>query len=175
MLRKLLLSLSMVLIAVLAVAPATMAQDKLEGTMDLARNECYDVSHGEGVFSWSGTVDFDGDVYDVVFWSVGGGLPLGYAPAEGFGPFNEVWAVYDGLEVAFDDDCEVATFEGDPILWGLNAGLVDTETMGYAATGLVTGAHGAFDGLVGNDMAMNGTIVTADDGARTAPGTLVIG
>ena len=175
MLRKLLLSLSLVLMAVLAVAPATLAQDKLEGTMDLARNECYDVPHGEGVFPWSGTVDFDGEVYDIVFWSVGGGLPLGYAPAEGYGPFNEVWAVYDGLELSFDDACEITTFEGDPLLWGLNAGLVDTETMGYAATGLVIEAVGAFDGLAGSDMVMNGAIVTADDETRTAPGTLVIG
>ena len=106
---------------------------------------------------------------------VGGGLPLGYAPADGYGPFNEVWAVYDGLDVAFDADCEVATFEGDPVLWGVNAGLVDTETMGYAATGLVIEAAGPFDGHGGSAMAMEGAIVVADDDTRTAPGTLLIG
>lgn len=175
MIRNLPISLVAVLIAIMAVAPAAIAQDGLKGTMDLARNECYDVSHGDGVYSWSGTVDFDGDVYDVVFWSVGGGLPLGYAPADGYGPFNEVWAVYDGLDVAFDADCEVATFEGDPVLWGVNAGLVDTETMGYAATGLVIEAAGPFDGHGGSAMAMEGAIVVADDDTRTAPGTLLIG
>ena len=175
MMRKFVLSLSLMLMAVLATAPATMAQDRLEGTMELDRNECYDVSHGDGVFSWSGTVDFEGDVYDIVFWSVGGGLPLGYAPAEGYGPFNEVWAAYDGLEVAFDEACQIASFEGDPVLWGVNAGLVDTESMDYAATGVVIGAQDAFDGHAGSDMAMEGAIVTAEDETRTAPGVLLIG
>ena len=173
--RILVFSLSLALVAALAVAPATTAQEKLEGTMDLTRTECYDLPHGEGVYPWSGTVDFDGDVYDIVFWSVGGGLPLGYAPAEGFGPFREVWAVYEGVDVAFDDACEIATFEGDPVMWGLNAGLVDTETMDYSATGVVIEAAGAFSGLGGSDMAMNGAIVSAEDGTRTAPGTLEIG
>ena len=67
-------------------------------------------------------------------------------------PFREVWAVYDGLEVAFDDECALATFEGAPIMWGLNAGRTNAETMEYAATGIVMEALGAFDGVLGTGL-----------------------
>ena len=176
MLRKLLVSLSLVLLATAAAAPASMAQDKVEGTMDLIRNECYGVSHDANVFPWSGTVDVDGDVYDIVFWSVGGGLPPGLQTPETARAFNEVWAAYDGLEVAFDDECAVATFEGDLVLWGLNAGLSDLEASTYSATGIVMDGVGAFDGLAGAAMAMDGTITFTEEGApASAPGMLEIG
>lgn len=175
MLRKLTTSVSLVLLAALAVAPATTAQDRVEGTMDLAWNECYLVSQTPDNFPWFGTADFDGDAYDIVFWSVGGGLPLGQVAPDPFRPFREVWAVYDGLEVAFDDECALATFEGAPIMWGLNAGRTNTETMEYAATGIVMEALGDFDGLAGSDMAMAGQIEQVDGENQAAPGILQIG
>ena len=175
MLRKLTIGVSLLLLAALAVAPATTAQDRVEGTMDLAWNECYPVSHTPDNYPWFGTVDFDGDAYDIVFWSVGGGLPLGQVAPESSRPFREVWAVYDGLEVAFDDECALATFEGAPIMWGLNAGQTNTETMEYAATGVVMEALGGFDGLAGSGMAMSGQVEQEDGENQAAPGTLLIG
>ncbi len=44
--RKLALILSLVLMAVLAVAPATAAQDKAQGTFDLALNGCFEAAGG---------------------------------------------------------------------------------------------------------------------------------
>ena len=175
MMRKLPTSMALALGAALGIAPATTAQGQVEGTMDLAWIDCYLVSLTPDNFPWFGTVDFDGDAYDIVFWSVGGGLPLGQVAPESIKPFREVWAVYDGLEVAFDDECALATFEGTPIMWGLNAGRTDTETMEYAATGIVMEALGAFDGLAGSDMAMSGQIEQENGENQAAPGVLRIG
>ncbi|MGD8486709.1 MAG: hypothetical protein PVH07_08740, partial [Chloroflexota bacterium] len=77
MIRKFAMSLSLVLLAVLAVAPATTAQDRLEGTMDLTWNECYPGAPSLEVPDWVGTVDFDGDVYDIIFFNVRPGYPPG--------------------------------------------------------------------------------------------------
>lgn len=167
---------SLVLPAILATAPGTMAQDKIEGTMDLSWNECYPGAPNLEVPDWVGTVDFDGDVYDIIFFNVRPGFPPGFTPAEEYGPFIEVWAVYDGLELVFDDECAMQTLEGDLVMWGHDAGRTDRGTMEYAARGNVLTAVETFDGLAGSEMAMSGTVVLTDEGApQTAPGTLVIG
>jgi|GEM_PF-1573423 len=176
MLRKSLMSASLALMAVLAVAPATMAQDKLEGTMNLAWNECYPGAPNLEVPDWVGTVDFDGDVYDIIFFNVRPGWPPGHVPAEGFNPFIEVWAVYDGLELVFDDECAMETLQGNLVMWGHDAGRTNKETKEYAATGYVLEALEAFDGLAGSGMAMSGTVLFTEEGApSTAPGILQIG
>jgi hypothetical protein len=174
--RKLAACLSLVLLAILAMAPATAAQNKLEGTMDLSWNTCYPGAPSLEVPDWVGTVDFDGDVYDIIFFNVRPGYPPAYAPDGGYNPFIEAWAVYDDLELAFDDDCAMQSLEGDLVMWGHDSGRTNTETKEYAATGYVLEAIEAFDGLAGSDMAMGGTVLFTDDGAPdTAPGTLVIG
>ena len=97
-------------------------------------------------------------------------------PNEGFKPFVEAWAVYDGLELVFDDECALQTLQGDLVMWGNDAGRTNTETKEYAAEGAIIEAMGAFDGLAGSAMAMSGTIGFTDEGApATAPGVLVIG
>ena len=176
MLRKLALSLSLVLMAVLAVAPAAMAQNKIEGEMDIAFNDCYPGAPNLEVPDWIGTVDFDGDVYDIIFWVIAKGYPPGLEPNEGFNPFIEAWAVYDGLELVFDDECAMQTLEGDLVMWGHHTGRTNKETKEYAATGKVLEAFGAFDGYAGSDDVMSGTVLFDVEGAPdTAPGIIVIG
>jgi hypothetical protein len=176
MLRKSLLSLSLPLIAALAVAPAAMAQDKVEGTMDLAWNRCYPGAPSLEVPDWVGTVDFGGDVYDIIFFNVRPGYPAGHVPDEGYNPFIEAWAVYEGLELLFDDECAMTKLEGDLVMWGHDSGRTDKETKGYAATGYVLEALEGFDGLAGSEMAMSGTVLFDPEGApESAPGILQIG
>lgn len=176
MLRKLAAGLAMVPLAALAFTPATMAQDKVEGMMDLTFNECYPGAPNLEVPDWVGTVDFDGDVYDIIFWVIAKDYPPGLDPNEEFNPFIEAWAVYDGLELVFDDECAMQTLEGELVMWGHHTGRTNKETKEYAATGKVLEAYGAFDGFAGSDDAMSGTVLFTEEGAPdTAPGTLVIG
>jgi hypothetical protein len=175
MMRKIPVSLSVTLVAVLAVAPAAMAQYPVEGEFDLTWNECYGQPPDQEMPNWIGTVDIDGAVYDILFWNVGSGWPPGHAPVEPFAPFNEVWAVYDGLELVFGGDCAMETLQGDLVLWGHGAGLLDRDTMEYTATGNVVEAFAGFDGLAENGVSMSGSVEAADDGTRTSPGTLQIG
>ncbi|MGD8683836.1 MAG: hypothetical protein PVG27_07800 [Chloroflexota bacterium] len=99
------MSLSLVLLAAVAVAPATMAQDRLEGTEKWTFNECYPGPPNEEIPVWIGTLDFDGEVYDAPSWSVGTGRPYGHVPAGGYTPFNEVFAVYRDVVLVLGPEC----------------------------------------------------------------------
>ena len=171
---KLALILSLVLMAVLAVAPATAAEDKVQGTFDLTFNACYEAP-GEEIPDWIGTIDIDGDAYDMLFFKVGTGRPPNHPAAEGTGAFNEIWAVYDGLELVFDEECAVETFDGDLVLWGLDHGTSDRVAATYAMTGAVMEAVGPFDGLAGKEVSMSGTFFENEEGVMQAPGVLEIG
>jgi len=174
MLRNLSMSLSLVLMAVLAVAPAAMAENKVQGPMDLAFNACWS-GPSEEVPDWIGTIDLDGDVYDAIFYNVGTGWPVGQTPEAPFAAFNEIWAVYDGLELAFDDECAVETLEGDLVLWGHDAGLLNTETAEFEMSGTVMGGSHDFEGLAGDSVHMSGTVLFSDEGApQSAPGEFSI-
>ena len=176
MLRKLSACVSLVLLAAVAMVPATTAQDKLEGTMDLAYNDCYPGAPNLEVPDWVGTVDFDGDAYDIIFWVIAKGYPPGLEPNEGFNPFIEAWAVYDGLELVFDDECAMQTLEGELVMWGHHTGRTNKEAKEYAAAGKVLEALGPLDGFAGSYDVMGGTVLFDEEGAPdTAPGTLVIG
>jgi hypothetical protein len=166
-------SASLALGLTLLAVPAT-AQDKLAGTMDLSWNGCW-TGPNEAIPDWTGTIDIDGDVYDMLFWNVGTGWPPGQTPEAPYAAFNEIWAIYDGLELAFDDECAVETFEGDLVLWGHDAGLLDTETAGYEMTGTVTQAFGDFADLTDGSVTMGGTVVFDEEGnPLTAPGEFAI-
>jgi hypothetical protein len=174
MLRKLLLSLSLVLMALLATAPAAMAS-KAVGNVDLAWNDCWQGPSDE-VPDWVGTVDIDGSVYDMVFFNLGDGRPPQQDAPEGHGAFIEIWAVYDGLELAYDDACAPLTYEGDLVMWGHDAGLSDREAQAYSMTGAVVEAFGDHADLAGESMFMSGTFTLTDEGAPlTAPGVIEIG
>ena len=174
MLRKTPLILPMALAAALVAAPAAAAADKSIGAFDLLWNDCF-TGPGEEVPDWIGTVDFDGDVYDMLFFNVGDGRPPNHPPAEGTGAFNEVWAVYDGLELVFDEACAVETFDGDLVLWGLDHGTSDSEAATYAMTGSIMEGSGPFEGLAGEPISMSGTFFENPDGVLQAPGVLHIG
>ena len=174
MLRKLASIVSLVLLAVVATAPATAAQEKVQGDFDLLWNDCWE-GPTEAIPDWIGTIDFEGDVYDMLFFNVGDGRPPNHPLPEGTGAFNEVWAVYDGLDLTFSEDCAVQTFDGDLVLWGLDHGTSDNEAATYQMTGTVMEAMGPFEGLAGQDLYMSGTFFENPDGVLEAPGTLEIG
>jgi hypothetical protein len=172
MLRKLAISLSLVLTAVLALAPAAMAEDKAQGAFDLTWNGCWEGPNDE-VPDWIGSIDIDGDVHDILFFNLGDGSPPNHDRA---GAFIEIWAVYDGLEIAFDEECAMETFQGDLVMWGHDAGVSDFEALEYAMTGTVVEAFGDYADLAGQPVAMSGTFSLTPDGSpETAPGVLVIG
>ena len=176
MLRRISASLSLVLVAVLAAAPATMAQDKVTGEFDLDFNGCF-AGPGDEVPVWVGTIDIDGDVHDMAFFNLGDGRPpLSQDPPEGSGAFIEIWTVYDGLAIAYDDECGPVTWEGDLVMWGHDAGLSQYDAQEYAMTGTVVEAFGGYADLAGQDVVMSGTFTVDEDGnPLTAPGVLEVG
>jgi hypothetical protein len=174
MLRKPALGLSLVMAAGLATAPTATAMEQAEGAFDLLWNDCWQ-GPTEQVPDWIGTVDFDGDVYDMLFFNVGDGRPPNHPPAEGTGAFNEVWAIYDGLELVFSADCAVESFTGDLVLWGLDHGTADLEAATYQMSGPVMEAMGPFEGLAGKAVSMSGSFSENPDGVLQAPGVLQIG
>ena len=177
MLRKLPMSLALALTAALVAAPTAMAEGKVAGPMDLAFNECWLQSGpGEEIPDWVGTIYLDGKAYDATFYNVGTGWPAGHAPDPPFMAFNEIWAVYDGLELVFDDECAIETLEGDLVMWGHDAGLLDTETAEFEMTGTVMGAIGDFEGHLGDSVHMSGTVLYSDEGVpQSAPGEFILG
>ena len=175
MVRKLTSGLSLVLVAVLAVAPAAMAQDKVTGEFDLDWNGCWQGPNDE-VPDWIGTIDIDGAAYDMVFFNLGDGRPPGQDLEQPLGPFIEIWAVYDGLDVAYDEECATETYDGESVMWGHDAGVVDFEAKEYAMTGTVVEAIGDYGDLTGQPVVMSGTFTLSPEGApETAPGVIEIG
>ena len=153
MLRKLAPILALVLMAVLTVAPASMAQEKVTGEFDLTWNGCWEGPTDE-IPDWIGTIDIDGDVYDMLFFNLGDGRPPNHDLAAPLGPFIEIRAVYDGLEIAFDEECVMEAFEGDMVMWGHDAGVSDSDAKEYAMTDTVVGAYGDYADLTGESLVM---------------------
>ena len=175
MLRKSALGSALVLSAALALVPAAVAAETVTGDVDLAWNGCF-TGPGDEVPDWVGTVDFDGDVHDMVFFNLGDGRPPNSDVEEGMGAFIEIWAVYDGLELTYDDECATQAYDGDLVMWGHDAGLSDREAQEYSMTGTVVEAFGDYADLAGEPIYMSGTFtLTEEGGPATAPGTIEIG
>ena len=172
MVRKLALGLSLALTASLVVTPVAMAQDKVTGAFDLDWNACWEGPTDE-VPDWIGTIDLDGDAYDMLFFNLGDGRPPNQELAAPLGPFIEIWAVYDGLDISFDEDCAMEAFEGDLVMWGHDAGVSDSDAQEYEMAGTVVEAFGDHADLAGSDVVMSGSFTLTPDGAPlTAPGVL---
>ena len=175
MLRKSAPGLALALSATMAFVPTAMAQEAITGEVELAWNGCFEAP-GDEVPDWVGTVDFDGAVHDMVFFNLGDGRPPNHDAEEGMGAFLEIWAVYDGLELAYDDECAPEAYEGDLVMWGHDAGLSDREAKEYTMTGTVVEAFGDYADLAGQPMSMSGTFtLTEEGGPATAPGVIEIG
>lgn len=178
MLRMLSMSLSLVLLAASALAPAAVAQGRVTGSMDLKWNTCYGAPPSEEIPDWIGTVDIDGAVYDMLFFNVGTGHPPTDRVAAPELTVHELWAIYDGLELVFDEECAVETFKGDVVMWGNDYGGANfAVSPDYHMAGTVLKAFGDFADLVGRPIEVSGVVeFDAESGAPTgAPGEIVIG
>ena len=51
----------------------------------------------------------------MLFFNVGTGRPPNHAQEAPKGSFNEIWAIYDALELAYDADCADPAFEGEVV------------------------------------------------------------
>ena len=172
---KFTLSLSLALSAVVATAPMALAENEVTGSMDLKWNTCYGVPPSEDMPDWIGTVDIDGKSYDVLFFNVGSGRPPTDRVEEPEMSVHELWAIYDGLDLTFDEDCAIETFEGDALMWGHDYGVANfAETLDYHMAGTVLEAFGDFADLAGHPMQVNGTVVMGEAGPEGAPGTFTV-
>lgn len=174
MLRRLSIALSLTLVAVLAIAPATLAEGTLTGEMNLKWNACYGAPPSEEVPDWIGTVEFEDVVYDILFFNVGTGRPPTLPPLEPpMMSASEIWAIYDGLELVFDDECAIETFEGDLVLWGHDYGAATLPD--FVLNGTVIEASDDFADYAGRDVTISGTVELTEEGAPSAaPGEFVI-
>ena len=175
MMRRSLMSLALAAAAALVVTPVAMAETSLSGEMDLKWNTCYGAPPSEEIPDWIGTVELDGNLYDMLFFNVGTGRPPTDRVEEPELSVHELWAIYDGLELTFDDECAVETFEGDVVMWGHDYGVANfAETLDYHMAGTVLEAFGDFADLAGHPMQVNGTVVMGEAGPEGAPGTFTV-
>ena len=176
MFRVLSLSVSLVLLAALALAPAALGQDKVTGSLDLKWNPCYGAPPSEEIPDWIGTVEIEGNVYDMLFFNVGTGRPPTDRVEEPELSVHELWAVYDGLELTFDDECALETFDGSAVMWGHDYGGANfAESPDYYMGGTVLEASGEFADLVGRPIEISGIVEFGENGPEAAPGQIVIG
>lgn len=162
---------ALALTASLTLAPAVMAEDAVTGTFDLTWNECITELPNQDVPDWLGTIDIDGKAYDMAFFNLGMGRPPGEELGENSPSFIEVWAIYDGLEVAFDPECAMTTYEGEMAMWGHDYGTADIEASTFEMTGTVAEAYGEFADLVGHEIEMNGSFyIDPETELEKAPG-----
>jgi hypothetical protein len=146
------------------------------GPYELRRNACYDAFPSTEVPDWIGTVELEGRTLDLLFFNVGSGRPPTEPLEEPAFSVNEIWAIYDGLELTFDEDCAVKTFEGSALLWGHDYGVADfTESPDYLLGGLVREARGVFADLAGRRIEFRGSVVMGEAGPESSPGEVAIG
>jgi hypothetical protein len=153
------LSVSLALGLALLAAPAAATQDNLAGTVDISWNACYGAPPSEQIPDWIGTADIDGDTYDIIFFNIGSGRPptLALEPPEMAA--HEIWAIYDGLELVFDEECAVETFEGDVVMWGHDYGVANfAESPEYVLSGMIREAFGDYADYAGHGITFTGTV-----------------
>jgi hypothetical protein len=169
------LSVSLALGLTLLAAPAATAQDKLAGTMDISWNGCW-AGPGEAVPDWVGTADIDGAAYDIIFFNIGSGRPPTLALEPPQMSAHEIWAIYDGLELVFDEECAVETFEGDVVMWGHDYGVANfAESPEYVLSGTIREAFGDYADLAGHGITFTGTVEFDPDtgGPQSSSGAFV--
>jgi len=161
----------------LAAAPTTMSEHEVSGTYELIWNACYGAPPSEEVPDWIGTADIDGAAYDILFFNIGSGRPPTLALEPPQMAAHEIWAIYDGLELVFDEECAIETFESDVVLWGHDYGVANfAENPEFVLSGLVREAFGEFADLAGHGITFTGTVEFDPDpgGPQSSPGSFVI-
>lgn len=177
MLRKLPIILSLVLVAVLAVAPAAMAGKPVKGDMDLEFSLDWPAWTGdpEACPDWIGTLKVGPKVYDMAFFPIGNGKPFEGDPSASVHFFEEIFEVYalGTMKAAWKDggvDCAAGAFTpGRILLEGVDRGLTNLANSKYHMTGRVTDARGDFEGLEGRRAYMSGKILWNPDVAGNPP------
>ncbi len=171
---RLLSTLAVILMLMTALVVPADAKTPLVGEMDLQFNLGWPGPQAE-VPTWVGTITIDGVVYGMAFFNVGTGKPFVEQPnAESVLFAGEIWAIYDKLDLVFNDTGALTTFEpGTILLSGHDTGNVTLANNEYRLNGTVEEARGVFADWIGRQVHMRGDVEFYPFGApRFAPGTL---
>ena len=175
--KKLFVVLSLtVVLSLIMVAPVS-ADPPMRGTMELTFNlgpnpDCPDIA-------WLGTIEIDGNLYDMAFVPVGTGKPFDSDPSTSVHFFEEIWTIYElgtfDYEFTEIDGVDVLTICNDefavPVLSGHDSGTTSLKASRYRMKGEVDYADGPFAGLEGHKVHMSGTVEWYPFGApHFAPG-----
>ena len=176
--KKLLLVLSLtVVLSLIMVAPVS-ADPPTRGSMELTFNlgpnpDCPDIA-------WLGTIEINGDLYDMAFFPIGTGKPFDSDPSTSVHFFEEIWTIYElgtfdyefvetpeGVHVLATCDASLAV----PVLSGHDVGTTSLKASRYRMNGAVDFADGPFAGMEGHKVHMSGTVEWYPFGApHYAPG-----
>ena len=162
--RIFVLLLMVVALSLVSLAPAT-AKKPLVGDMELEFNLNFDTTWPCNHITWAGTVDFDGDMYEMIF------IPTDAKDVGNAHHFWEDWLIYpydpqNPLFVwgDFEPRVLVACDPGEvsPVLWGTDKG-VSSPNSKYRMNGTIDGAEPPFEDWLGRNVHMSGTIEWYDD------------
>ncbi|MFX0182296.1 MAG: hypothetical protein ACFE95_04355 [Candidatus Hodarchaeota archaeon] len=170
--KKLSVLFLMVSFLVLIPALSVSANTPLYGTMDLQFNLGWPGPPQTVIPDWVGTITIDGEEYGMAFFAIGTGKPFGEQNEGSPHFFVEVWRIYDGIKIKFNDDGVLTKFKpGSILLWGYDTGLTNLANSKYHMTGTVEEAFGPFSMYVGRNVYMSGEIIWYPFGApQFAPG-----
>jgi hypothetical protein len=136
------------------------AKKPLVGIMDL---ELILVPHPKGLITWEGTIELDGESYDMRFYFIGPGIPRDGATGKA-GHFGEIWEIYDGSP-------------DNLILWGFDKGVTnqkkDLSHWQYRMNGNVEYAASGWEVYLGRNVHMSGIITWY--GPPATPGSIAPG
>lgn len=169
---KLSFVLAIVVVLFLGTTAPLNAKSPVTGEMDLQFNLAWPGPQTD-IPDWVGTLTIDGDEYGMAFFLIGTGKPFAGDHVTGNASFfGEIWRVYDGIDLGFDEFGNLAEFSPGPIiLWGYDAGMVSLANSKYHMNGSVEYAAEAFAGWLGRSVHMSGVIEWYDFGApQYAPG-----
>ena len=160
MFRKLPIMLVLVLAAMLAAVPATVASNRLNGSMDLEFNQAWP---GPQLLvpDWVGTLTVGSTDYNMAFFAFGNGKPFDSHPATSSAYFfEEIWKVYESPAFAIDGSGNLVILDPDPVVLmsGYDRGLTNLKNSKFHGNGSVEGAAFRFEEWVGRSVHMRGVI-----------------
>ncbi len=141
--KKVLAFFAILGMVIVGLAIPANARGRLRGDMELTFNAGIGVpTNPTADVSWVGPVDFNGDVYDLVFFPEGQPTPIGDG---GWFYFADDWGLFAPGTVSVGDDGVVADFDrGAAIVEGHDRGFLTPKGTGFAF-GRIDAVNGGID------------------------------